>query len=65
MAGTKIQAKITLGVVEGTTEPVLICTVDPKEAILLLAGAIQTLIIGQGKPAAEASPVIVPGQDGK
>lgn len=58
----KIQAKITLGVMEGTNEPVLICTVDPKEAILLLAGAIQTLTIGQGKPAAEAGPVIVPGQ---
>lgn len=60
----KIQAKITLGVMEGTNEPVLICTVDPKEGILLLAGAIQTLIMGQGQPAAEANAVIVPGKNG-
>lgn len=55
-SGLEITAYITIGVQKGTKNPIVICTVDKKQAILMLAGAIQTLTMQ------EESRILQPGK---
>jgi len=54
----KIDAKITIGIDEETKHPILICTVPKEQAVLMLAGAIQTIMVQQAE---KSSIVTAPG----
>jgi len=56
-AERKIHAHITIGIDEETKQPILLCTIPKEQAILMLAGAIQTILLQQK----QKSPIITPG----